>query len=134
PTTGTFGNVNFTHIFSPTLLNEFQVGVVRYIGKYDTPPHLDVPTINITSGVGSFQNGNPYPGGWFPTEYIVKDSASFIKGGHTIKFGAERRRNDNNLKHTASYIPAYTFTSPLTFINDTAYSMSRTVNPVMGLP
>ena len=134
PTTGNFVNLNETHIFSPTTLNELQFGIVRYIGIYTTPPHLDVPVINITSGAGSFQDTNPYPGGWFPTEYIVKDSVSLVRGSHTIKFGAERRRNDNNLKHTASYIPAYSFASPLTFANDTALSMNRTVNPVTGQP
>src|SRR5262245_20835435 len=134
PTTGTFVNLNQTHTFSPTMLNELQFGIVRYIGTYTRPPHLDVPVINITSGAGSFQDTNPYPGGWFPTEYVVKDSVSMIRGRHTIKFGAERRRNDNNLKHTASFIPNYSFASPLTFINDTALSMARTVNPVTGLP
>src|SRR6266481_3155744 len=134
PTTGNFANLNETHIFSPSTLNEIQFGIVRYIGVYSTPRHLDVPVINITSLGNTFQDTNPYPGGWFPTEYVVKDSVSLVRGSHTIKFGGERRRNDNNLKHTASFIPNYTFASPLTFINDTAFTMSRTVNPLTGQP
>jgi hypothetical protein len=134
PTTGNFANLNETHIFSPTMLNEAQFGMVRYIGVYTTPLNINVSPINITSIGNSFQDTNPYPGGWFATEYIVKDSMSIVRGRHTIKFGAERRRQDNNLKHTASYIPNYTFTNILTFANDTALSESRTVNPLTGQP
>jgi len=134
PTTGNFVNLNETHIFSPGMLNEFQAGMVRYIGTYSTPLNIYVPPINITSLGQTFQDTSPYPGGWFATEYIVKDSVSIIHGRHTIKFGAERRRQDNNLKHTASYMPNYTFTNILTFVNDTALSESRTVNPLTGQP
>jgi hypothetical protein len=134
PTVGNFLNLNETHIFSPSMLNEFQAGMVRYIGTYTTPLNIYVSPINITSLGQTFQDTNPYPGGWFATEYILKDSVSLIRGRHTIKFGAERRRQDNNLKHTASYMPNYTFTNILTFVNDTALSESRTVNPLTGQP
>jgi hypothetical protein len=134
PEVGNFVNLNETHIFSPSMLNEFQAGMVRYIGTYSTPLNIYVSPINITSLGQTFQDTNPYPGGWFATECIVKDSLSLIRGRHTLKFGAERRRQDNNLKHTASYMPNYTFTNILTFVNDTALSESRTVNPLTGQP
>lgn len=134
PIVGNFLNLNETHIFSPTLLNEFQAGMVRYIGTYTVPLHINVSPINITSLGSTFQDTSPYPGGFFPTEYIVKDSVSIVRGSHTIKAGAERRRQDNNLKHTASYIPNYTFANLLTFANDTALAESRTVNPLTGQP
>jgi hypothetical protein len=134
PTGGNFLNLNETHIFSPTMLNEFQAGMVRYIGTYTTPNNIWVSPISIGSISGTFQDTNPYPGGWFATEYVLKDSVSIIRGSHTIKAGIERRRQDNNLKHTASYIPNYTFTNILTFANDTALSEARTVNPLTGQP
>ena len=135
PTVGNFVNLNETHIFSPSMVNEFQAGMVRYIGTYTTPKNLWVSQINVTGSLGgSFQDGNPYPGGWFATEYMVKDSFSIVRGQHTIKAGLDRRRADNNLKHTASYIPVYTFTNILTFANDTALSEARTVNPLTGQP
>jgi hypothetical protein len=140
-TTGTFFNLNETHTFSPTLLNEFGLGLTRYIGVYTTPQHLEVPLINIT-GVSGFQNvnnspgyGTPYyPGGWFPTEYMVKDTFSWIHGSHAIKFGGEIHREDNNIKHTSALIPNITFASILTFANDDALSMARTVDPRTGNP
>lgn len=134
PTTGNFGNINETHIFSPTTLNEIQLGVIRYIGTYSDLANKQVPVINITGVGNTFQDTNPYPGGWFPTEYIVKDMLSWTRGSHNIKFGGEFRRMDNNLKHTASYIPNYTFASILAFANDDALQMSRTVDPTTGLP
>ena len=93
PTGGNFVNLNETHIFSPKIVNEFQGGVIRYIGTYTTPRNLWVSQINVTGSLGnSFQDTNPYPGGWFATEYVVKDSVSIVHGQHTVKAGVERRR------------------------------------------
>ncbi len=136
PEVGHDAHLNETHIFSPNILNEFSAGMVRYIGTYTTPLNAWVSPISIGGGFATtnFQDTNPYPGGWFATEYMLKDSVSIVHGRHTIKTGVERRRADNNLKHTASYIPNYTFTNILTFANDTALSESRTVNPQTGQP
>jgi hypothetical protein len=140
-TTGIFANLNETHVFSPTMLNEFSLGVTRYIGVYTVPQHLEVPQINIT-GLTGFQNvnnspgyGTPYyPGGWFPTEYMLKDTLSWIKGGHALKVGGELHREHNNIRHTSALIPNFTFANILTFANDDALSMARTVNPQTGNP
>lgn len=135
PTVGNFVNLNETHIFSPAMLNEFGAGLTRYIGTYTIPLNINVPPINITGLTSqTFQDTNPYPGGFFATELVIRDSVSIIRGSHAIRFGGERRRQDNNLKHTASYLPNYTFANILTFANDTALSESRTVNPLTGQP
>jgi hypothetical protein len=47
------------------MLNEAQFGMVRYIGTYTTPLNINVSPINITSLGNSFQDANPYPGGFF---------------------------------------------------------------------
>jgi hypothetical protein len=134
PTTGHTLNLNETHIFTPNTINEVHLAILRYIGTYTDPNHKEVPPINI-SGIGStFQDTNPYPGGWFPTEYMAKDVLSWSRGAHNLKFGGELRRTHNNLKHTASYIPNYTFASILDFADDEAQQMARTVNPVTGIP
>jgi hypothetical protein len=136
PEVGHDAHINETHIFSPTILNEFSAGMVRYIGTYTIPLNAWVSPISIGGGfsTANFQDTNPYPGGWFATEYMLKDSVSIVRGRHTIKTGVERRRADNNTKHTASYIPNYTFTNILTFANDDALSETRTVNPQTGQP
>ena len=135
PTVQSFAHVDETHIFSPTLLNDFGAAMTRSSGTYSIPNNIWVSPINIGGGIGnSFQDTNPYPGGWFATEYFIKDSVSIIHGRHAIKSGVERRRADNNTKHTASYIPNYTFTNILTFADDSALSETRTVNPLTGQP
>jgi hypothetical protein len=109
--------------------------MTRSTGTYSIPQNIWVSPINIGGGIGnSFQDTNPYPGGWFATEYFIKDSVSIVRGRHTIRPGIERRRADNNTKHTASYIPNYTFTNLLTFADDAALSETRTVNPSTGQP
>lgn len=134
PTTGHTLNLNETHIFTPNTINEFHLAVLRYIGTYTDPNHKEVPPINITGVGNGFQDTSPFPGGWFPTEYMLKDMVSWSRGAHSLKFGGEIRRTHNNLKHTASYIPNYTFASILDFADDDAQQMVRTVNPVTGLP
>ena len=37
-----FANVNHTHIFSPTKLNELRGGMMRLVGTPDTPSHLEI--------------------------------------------------------------------------------------------
>jgi hypothetical protein len=135
PTVQSFAHLDETHIFSPTLLNDFGAGMTRSSGTYSIPNNIWVSPINIGGGLGqSFQDTNPYPGGWFATEYFIKDSVSIVHGRHTIRPGFERRRADNNTKHTAAYIPNYMFTNILTFADDSALSESRTVNPLTGQP
>ncbi len=135
PTVQSFAHLDETHIFSPTLLNDFGAAMTRSTGTYSIPNNIWISPITVTGSLGSsFADTNPYPGGWFATEYFIKDSVSIVRGRHTIRPGVERRRADNNTKHTASYVPNYTFTNILTFVNDNALSESRTVNPLTGQP
>jgi hypothetical protein len=133
PTKGNFGNFNYTHVFSPTTLNEFRAGVTRWEGNYTDPLHKEVPELNIT-GMGTIRDVNTFPGGWFPTEYVMRNMLSTIKGTHGLKFGGELRRAHNNLWHTRYFLPAYTFASVLDFIDDEPIEMRRTVDPRTGEP
>ena len=92
-----------------------------------------VPGINIT-GLGTVRDVNVFPGGFFPTEYQLKDTFSMIHGSHALKIGGEVRRAINILWHTASFVPVYTFASILDFVDDEPQQMTRTVDPRTGLP
>lgn len=131
--TSNFGNLNYTHMFSPNMLNELRAGVIRLTGIPSTLQHPEVPEINIT-GESGYQSVNLFPGGWFQTNFNVKDTLSLIRGTHTFKLGGELRRMRNNLRNTRSYIPVYTFNSILDFADDEAFQMSRTVDPRNGEP
>ena len=149
PTWGTFGNLVYSRTISASALNEFRVAVTRFIGHYCAPNdpknpigggiacpgmlNTQVPGINIT-GVGTVRDVNVFPGGFFPTEYQMKDTFSMIHGSHAIKVGGELRRAINILWHTSSYVPVYTFASVLDFVDDEPLQMTRTVNPRTGEP
>jgi hypothetical protein len=133
PTKGNFGNVNWTHTFGPTVLNELRAGVTRWEGTYSDPQHKEVPELVIT-GMTTIRDMNTFPGGWFPTEYVARDMLSWIKGTHGIKVGGELRRAHNNLWHTRNFIPAFSFANVLDFIDDEPLEMRRTVDPRTGVP
>jgi len=148
PTTGTFGNLVYTRTITPTALNEARLSVVRFSGAYCVPKdpahplgdrscndilHKELPGITIT-GMGTVRDVNVFPGGWFPTEYQLKDTFAMEHGTHALKFGGEIRRAINILWHTASFIPVYNFNSVVDFVNDSPYQMTRTVDPRTGLP
>ena len=131
--TSHFANVNHTHIFGPNMLNELRVGVMRLHGQPAAPLLQDVPQINITGSSG-FQNVGNFPGGWFQTSYNLKDTYSWIRGAHSLKFGGEIRRMQNNLRNTAAFIPIYTFANLLDFVDDEPIQMTRNVDPRTGNP
>ncbi|MGH9658772.1 MAG: hypothetical protein ACRD96_09520, partial [Bryobacteraceae bacterium] len=133
PTKGNFGNVNWIHTLSPTTLNEFRAGLTRWEGTYTDPFHKEVPELVIT-GMNTIRDVNTFPGGWFPTEYVLRDQVSSVKGSHGLKFGGEIRRAHNNLWHTRNFIPAFSFANVLDFIDDEPLEMRRTVDPRTGTP
>ena len=149
PTWGLFGNLVYTRTISPTALNEVRMAATRFIGHYCAPKdpkdpiggglscpdmlNKQVPGINIT-GLGTVRDVNVFPGGFFPTEYQLKDTFSMMHGSHALKMGGEVRRAINILWHTASFVPVYTFASILDFVDDEPQQMTRTVDPRTGLP
>lgn len=132
-TTGNFANINHTHIFSPTTLNEVRLGITRWIGRYSDLLNKEVPELVIT-GLGTIRDVNVFPGGWSPTEYVLRDQLSTVRRTHRFQMGGEIRRAYNILWHTRYYLPAYTFASVLDFIDDEPIEMRRTVDPRTGEP
>ena len=103
--------INETHSFSPTLLNEFRVGFNRIHITFAPNNLADPSALGIQNGksgnVGlpqiSIQGpnlnfGGPagFPQGRGDTTAVVSDSASWLRGKHSFKFGTEVRRFYNN--------------------------------------
>jgi hypothetical protein len=112
--------VNYTHLFSPTLVGEYRVGLSRYSNKAQ---NLDFGTkasdavgikgVNLddwSSGLSSMNIGgydNPLVGyanslPWNRAETNIDAVANFtkLKSNHTIKFGADLRRLRDELLQT----------------------------------
>jgi Carboxypeptidase regulatory-like domain len=106
--------VGWTHILSPTIINEFHYGYIRDLLGYQQP-NGSIPTAaNIgiqNANTSSLLGGMPIIGGWYgnisyigdggpylviePTQQF-SDSVSWIKGKHTFKFGANIIHRDVN--------------------------------------
>jgi hypothetical protein len=104
----------WTHVLSPTIINEFRYGWIRDLSGYQQP-NGNIPTAaNIgiqNANTSPLLGGMPIIGGWYgnisyigdggpylivePTNQI-SDSVSWTKGKHTFKFGASIIHRDVN--------------------------------------
>jgi Carboxypeptidase regulatory-like domain/TonB dependent receptor len=106
--------VGWTHILSPTVINEFHYGWIRDLSGYQQPDG-NIPTAaNIgiqNANTSPLLGGMPIIGGWYgnisyigdggpylivePTQQF-SDAVSWIKGKHTFKFGTTIIHRDVN--------------------------------------
>src|SRR6266403_2681111 len=108
PVAARFFTFNETHLFSPTLVNDFRFGYVRINNSLlNVPPvtatdlGINRPTNNVTSsiykftlGSSGFQIGPTPPADQFQTQnnYNFVDTVSWVKGEHVWRFGGEFTR------------------------------------------
>jgi hypothetical protein len=128
-----FVSVNETHIFSPTKLNEFKFGTMRYQGN--RPPDLPHPEIPLLSAppLATFGDSS-WPQAWWQYGQNFQDIFSWIHSSHSIQLGGEFRRDPTQNINTSNYIPRYDFSDVLSFANDKPLQMTRLVDPVTGNP
>lgn len=83
------------------------------------PSLLNIPNISITGGISGFGIGG-YPNGWWQTNYDYRDTFSWVRSTHFIKFGGELRVLHGAAQNTSNYIPSYAFNSLVDFVNSNA--------------
>ncbi len=129
---------NWTHVFSPTMVNEARTGLTRNIGDIlaGTP---GVPQIvdagsrvsGSSSGNAAFGAYNGYPQIFHENIFTYADTLSIAKGDHGLKIGAEVRRNQENSEFNVGR-PSYYFFD-LVFIGlDDPYYQVGGVDPTLG--
>ncbi|HEX5229622.1 MAG TPA: carboxypeptidase regulatory-like domain-containing protein [Bryobacteraceae bacterium] len=110
--------VNYTHIFTPTLLNEARVSVVRadtdqykptsslasvtpaQLGINVTPDLITGPPDLYFSGTGTTYGFAPFgPTTFFNTAYAFYDNLTWTKGRHNLKFGFYFSPYQNNTSY-----------------------------------
>ena len=119
-----FVNINWTHTFSPLLLNQAGAGVVRPQGAYKSVPALQIPYVNVngTSGFGGWG-----PGNFVQTTVVWHDVMTAVVGRHTLKFGADFMNTREYDQQSGAFDrPTYSFNSLLDFVQDEAVSESAT--------
>lgn len=132
-----------SHVFSPSLVNELNLGVNRILisftpnnttdpnslglGSTLGPNETFMPTISITNGpvFGAERN---FPQGRGDTTGVVADNLSYIMGRHSLKFGTEFRlfKNSNFNSDPGQLV----FNNFNDFINGTVDSSARTIGNV----
>ncbi|HXE90166.1 MAG TPA: carboxypeptidase-like regulatory domain-containing protein [Terriglobales bacterium] len=136
PTRFTFpnGQFNYIHTFSPTILNEFRFGYAGSYSRY-VAGIPGVPSIYITDGTMGFGSYNGYPQFFKEHIYSYADMVSITKGNHSLKIGADIRRNIENSEFNVGR-PSYYFIDPLHFAVDAPYGIVAGVDPgiVSGNP
>src|SRR3989441_639338 len=108
PVHGRFFSVNETHLFSPTLVNDFRFGFVHINDSLVNVPPVTVadvginrPTNNITKsiykftlGSSGFQIGPTPPADQFQNQntFNFVDTVSWVRGAHLLRFGGDYTR------------------------------------------
>lgn len=110
PVNARFLSIAETHLFSPTLVNDFRFGFVRINNSLvNIPPSgvtadalgIDRPTNNITQSIykftlasSGFQIGPTPPADQYQTQnnFNFVETLSWVKGKHTFRFGGEYTR------------------------------------------
>jgi len=116
------GQLNYTHVFSPNMVNNFIGSVLWYsaiFGSINPKPSLALFPGNLAFSDGAFTNlgtgsGNPggfgqgflYPQGRNVTQWGLVDDLSITQGNHSFKMGINFRRDDVS-DHTAQQQALY---------------------------
>jgi Carboxypeptidase regulatory-like domain/TonB-dependent Receptor Plug Domain len=104
------GQLNYTHVFNPTVVNNFIGSVLYYSaifgGITSTSPALalfpgnlalsdgSLTNLGFGSGSGGYANGFFFPQGRRVTQWGLVDDLSVNRGNHSFKMGFNWRRDD----------------------------------------
>jgi outer membrane receptor protein involved in Fe transport len=118
--------ISDTHVFSPSFTNQFSFAFIRGALAF---PEND-PTDPSTTITGAFTIGglSNYPQGRTTNEFQWLDTASFVRGRHTFKFGANIVYQ--RLLNLAAFDTkgTYTFNNFADFMNNSAATLVVALN------
>jgi hypothetical protein len=133
------GQINYTHLFSPTVVNNFIGNVLYYSAIFGSigpgSPALNLIPGNLAftdgsltnlgfgAGFGGYANGFLFPQGRNVTQWGLVDDLSITRGNHAFKMGVNFRRDDIS-DHTAAETTVYPAvnTTLVGFADDAAVS------------
>jgi Carboxypeptidase regulatory-like domain len=119
-----FVNVNWTHVFSPRLLNEAGVNIIRPFGSNLPTDTMAIPYVNVT-GLQGFANWGP--GNFTQQTLGWRDMMTASIKTHTLKFGFEQFNiRENDQQSGAFGRPTYNFNNLLDFVQDQPLTESAT--------
>ncbi len=128
--------LGYTHLFTPTLVNQFNPGASWYASIFEPNNFAQVQqTFPIVLAGGSANapfttlggNDNTYPQGRKVTQWQVNDNLIWTRGKHTLKFGVNSRRVDvSNYDLGQGTVPTAVYNDLAQFTYGAAYTASHT--------
>jgi hypothetical protein len=117
PNSGLFNKLDWTHDFSPTLLNDASFTWVRAEGSNPSAiDHAELPDAYPTGISGFSQWG---PAGWVHENFSWDEVLNWTKGNHTISTGVNVDRHWDNDNFTSALLrPSFDFSNILDFAQD----------------
>jgi hypothetical protein len=109
------------------LINEAKAGYVLNRGDVGVAVP-GVPSVAFDNGAAGFGSYSGYPQMFHENIYTYGDMMSLQKGKHSLKVGADFRRNLENSEFDIAR-PSYYFFDQLYFAQDAPYSMAGGVDP-----
>lgn len=134
--------VLYTHTFTPTLLNEARANFTRFsYNQLQTSSltNYGLPDVQIQfQGVPQIQYGadagDTSPAQFAQNTYEFRDTVDKQAGNHSLKFGFELRREQDNNNLVGSARPIYAIQDLYNFANDVPVFESLIANPLTGAP
>jgi hypothetical protein len=123
PNYGFYAKIDWTHTFTPNLLNEAGFTLVRAIGNNPSAiGHQELPNAYIT-GAGYYSQWGP--AGWVHENFNWHDVLTWTHGKHTISTGVDIDRHHDDDNFTSPLIrPSFNFANLVDFAQDGVYSQS----------
>lgn len=111
-----FANVNWTHTFSPRLLNEAAINIIRPYGSNLPVDTMAIPFVNVVG----LQNFSVWGPGNFTQQTLGwHDVMTATVKNHTLKFGFDQFNIRENDQQSGAYDrPTYNFNNLLDFVQD----------------
>ncbi len=134
--------VLYTHTFTPTLLNEARANFTRFTYNQlqsSTLTNYGLPDVQVQfQGVPQIQYGadagDTSPAQFAQNTYEFRDTLDKQAGNHSLKFGFELRREQDNNNLVGSAKPTYAIQDLWNFANDAPTFESLIANPLTGAP
>lgn len=127
--------VNETHTFTSTTLNEAAFGFYRVQGISPETGTFKVPVVSVV-GVGIGIGNGFAQGNFIQHNYHWRDVLMNVRGTHTLKFGYEGWHGDDLALFAPVYSqPSFVFNNLLNLVQDMPYSESGLAyDPLTGKP
>lgn len=131
-------SLNFSHIFSPSMINDFRAGW-NYdpqinVANYPEVPHVQMNVVGRSASQFSQTFGYVFPLDFRLHTYHLYDAVSITRGNHGLRIGGEYRWFQENSEFAQFTKPLVSFHDIMDFADDEVLTMQARVDPATGLP